>query len=163
MNVSANETARCGASAPVPEKKPSVGFKIVDCLLIAGILLPLLGGIVIRVLTHPVESGISITGAVILAEFDFPLQKLQLTEAQVNSWLVMASISALCLFLAHGLNSGIRCRRHLIAEWIVEKTDSLVHENMGDFFRAFSPFVAAIMALSLFSSCLLYTSDAADD
>ena len=75
-----------------------------------------------------------------------------LTEAQVNSWLVMASISALCLFLAHGLNSGIRCRRHLIAEWIVEKTDSLVHENMGDFFRAFSPFVAAIMALSLFSS-----------
>ena len=88
----------------------------------------------------------------ILAEFDFPLQKLQLTEAQVNSWLVMASISALCLFLAHGLNSGIRCRRHLIAEWIVEKTDSLVHENMGDFFRAFSPFVAAIMALSLFSS-----------
>lgn len=152
MNVSANETARCGASAPVPKKKPSVGFKIVDCLLIAGILLPLLGGIVIRVLTHPVESGISITGAVILAEFDFPLQKLQLTEAQVNSWLVMASISALCLFLAHGLNSGIRCRRHLIAEWIVEKTDSLVHENMGDFFRAFSPFVAAIMALSLFSS-----------
>ena len=85
MNVSANETARCGASAPVPEKKPSVGFKIVDCILIAGILLPLLGGIVIRVLTHPVESGISITGAVILAEFDFPLQKLQLTEAQVNS------------------------------------------------------------------------------
>ena len=152
MNVSANETARCGASAPVPEKKPSVGFKIVDCILIAGILLPLLGGIVIRVLTHPVESGISITGAVILAEFDFPLQKLQLTESQVNSWLVMASISALCLFLAHGLNSGIRCRRHLIAEWIVEKTDSLVHENMGDFFRAFSPFVAAIMALSLFSS-----------
>lgn len=152
MNVSANETVRCGASAPVPEKKPSVGFKIVDCILIAGILLPLLGGIVIRVLTHPVESGISITGAVILAEFDFPLQKLQLTEAQVNSWLVMASISALCLFLAHGLNSGIRCRRHLIAEWIVEKTDSLVHENMGDFFRAFSPFVAAIMSLSLFSS-----------
>ena len=96
MNVSANETARCGASAPVPEKKPSVGFKIVDCILIAGILLPLLGGIVIRVLTHPVESGISITGAVILAEFDFPLQKLQLTETQVNSWLVMASISALC-------------------------------------------------------------------
>lgn len=152
MNVSANETARCGASVSVPEKKPSVGFKIVDCILIAGILLPLLGGIVIRVLTHPVESGISITGAVILAEFDFPLQKLQLTEAQVNSWLVMVSISALCLFLAHGLNSGIRCRRHLIAEWIVEKTDSLVHENMGDFFRAFSPFVAAIMALSLFSS-----------
>ena len=75
MNVSANETARCGASAPVPEKKPSVGFKIVDCILIAGILLPLLGGIVIRVLTHPVESGISITGAVILAEFDFSAAK----------------------------------------------------------------------------------------
>ena len=85
MNVSANETARCGASAPVPEKKPSVGFKIVDCILIAGILLPLLGGIVIRVLTHPVESGISITGAVILAEFDFPLHLCKKNKLSVRS------------------------------------------------------------------------------
>ena len=57
MNVSANETARCGASAPVPEKKPSVGFKIVDCILIAGILLPLLGENLYRLMPHPYEGG----------------------------------------------------------------------------------------------------------
>ena len=102
MNVSANETARCGASAPVPEKKPSVGFKIVDCILIAGILLPLLGGIVIRVLTHPVESGISITGAVILAEFDFPLQKLSCSVLMLKLSLLAKAVShEAALFLCY--------------------------------------------------------------
>lgn len=152
MKLSEIETARGVSAAGATEKKLGIGFKIIDCVLIFAMILPLLCGIAIRVLTHPVESGISITGATVLAEFDFPLQKLQLTEAQVNSWLVMLSITALCLFLAHGITAGIKCRRHLIAEWIVEKTDSLVHENMGDFFKAFSPFVAAIMSLSLFSS-----------
>lgn len=40
------------------------------------------------------------------------------------------------------------------AEWIIEKTDSLVQENMGEFFQGFAPFIAAVMALSAFSSLL---------
>ena len=72
----------------------------------------------------------------------------------MNSWLVVVSVAGLCLFMTHGMASGRKLKRHLIAEWVVEKTDGLVQENMGDFFMAFSPFVGAIMAISAFSSLL---------
>lgn len=129
-------------------------FRLVDGLYIAMMLLPLALGIVLKVLTQPASEGIAIAGANILFTMKMPLQDLQITEAQVNSWLVMVTIAGLCLFMTHGMASGRSCTRHLIAEWVVEKTDGLVKENMGDFFRSFSPFVGAIIALSAFSSLL---------
>ena len=36
----------------------------------------------------------------------------------------------------------------------MEKTEKLVHDNMGAYFRGFAPFIAAVMALSAFSSLL---------
>lgn len=129
-------------------------FRLVDGLYIAMMLLPLALGIVLKVLTQPASEGIAIAGANILFTMKMPLQDLQITEAQVNSWLVMVTIAGLCLFMTHGMASGRSCIRHLIAEWVVEKTDGLVKENMGDFFRSFSPFVGAIIALSAFSSLL---------
>ena len=132
--------------------KKSLSFRIVDILLIIMIILPFVAMMTLKVLTTPPSDGIEIGGARIFLEIPLPLQPLQITEATVNSWLVVISITFLALYLAHGLKSGVRCRRHIAAEWIVEKTDSLVHNNMGPFFRAFSPFVGAILGLSAFSS-----------
>ncbi|MBR5295661.1 MAG: F0F1 ATP synthase subunit A, partial [Clostridia bacterium] len=44
-------------------------------------------------------------------------------------------------------------RQH-IAEWIVTTTQNLVKDNMGEYFLGFAPFIAAILALSAFSSLL---------
>lgn len=129
-------------------------FRIVDGLYIAMMIVPLVIGIVIKVLTQPASEGIAIAGANIFFTMKMPLQNLQITEAQVNSWLVLIAIIGLCLFMTHGMMKGCKCTRHLIAEWVVEKTDGLVKENMGDFFKSFSPFVGAIIALSAFSSLL---------
>lgn len=129
-------------------------FRIVDGLLIAMMIVPLVLGMAIKVLTSPASEGISIAGANIFFTMPLPLQDLQITEAQVNSWLVVVSVTGLCLFMTHGMAGGKKLSRHLIAEWVVEKTDGLVRENMGDFFMAFSPFVGAIMAISAFSSLL---------
>lgn len=129
-------------------------FRIVDALYIAMMIVPLMLSIAIKVLTQPGSEGIAIAGANIFFTMKMPLQDLQITEAQVNSWLVMVAIAGLCLFMTHGMMSGRKCTRHLIAEWVVEKTDGLVMENMGDFFMSFSPFVGAIIALSAFSSLL---------
>lgn len=66
----------------------------------------------------------------------------------------MIAIWGLCLFLTHGLKTrDIGVRQH-IAEWIVEKTDALVADSMGSYFMGFAPFIAAILALSGFSSLL---------
>ena len=134
--------------------KTSLRFKIVDGLLIAGMILPLVFGIVLQVLTKPASEGISITGARVFFTIPLPLQDLPVTESQINSALVMVIAFCLCLYLTHGLREHIVLRRQHFAELIVEKVDGLVKENMGDYFLGFAPFVIAILALSALSSLL---------
>ena len=127
-------------------------FKAVDILLLTGAILPLLAAIVLKVLTTPASEGINITGALIYYTIDLPIQPLLITEAQVVSAAVVLSILFLCLYLTHGLTVMPGTRRQLVAEWLVEKCDDMVHTNMGEYFMGFAPFVAGIMALSAFSS-----------
>lgn len=129
-------------------------FKFMDRLYLVLAIVPLVIGMAINVLTSPASDGIEIAGARIFFEIPMPLQSLPITESQVNSWLVMITIFFLCLYFTHGLTERADTKRQLILEWIVEKTDNLVSENMGKYFEGFSPFVAAIMALSAFSSLL---------
>ena len=135
-------------------KSRSKAFKAVDFLLIAGAVIPLIFGIVLYVLIKPASSGIEITGAKILFTVDMPLQSLPITESQVNSWIVIVTIFFLCLYLTHGISDTQPTARQHLVEWIVEKTENLVRNNMGEFFDGFAPFVAAIMGLSAFSSLL---------
>ena len=129
-------------------------FLLVDILLIAMMILPLLFGIVLKVLTNPASDGIDISGALVYFTIPLPLGGLPITEAQINSCLVLISIFALCLYLTHGIKEKAETKRQLIAEWIVEKVEGLVNENMGAYFSGFAPFIAAILALSAFSSLL---------
>ena len=135
-------------------KEKSRRLLIADILLLGLAILPLVAGLVIKVLTAVPAEGISITGAQIYFTIPMPLQDLPITEAQVNSLLVILSLMGLCLYLTHGIRAGVATRRQLMAEWIVEKMDGLVLENMGAFFAGFSPFVTAILGLSAVSSLL---------
>ena len=53
----------------------SLRFKVVDWLLIALMILPLVAGIALKVLTTPASDGIEITGARVYWEFPMPLQQ----------------------------------------------------------------------------------------
>ena len=137
--------------------KRTLRFKIVDILLILMIILPFVCGMALRVLTKPAPKteGVSISGAMIFwPKESNPVSatEFRITEATVNSWLMVIAITGAALYLTHGIRAGVKCRRSLIAEWLVEKTDGLVAQNMGPFFREFSPFIAAILGLSAFSS-----------
>ncbi len=129
-------------------------FRAADILLLILAALPLLCGIVIKVLYTPASDDIRITGALIFFTLKTPIEELPVTETQINSWLVILSIFWLCLYLTHGVTAKGGSKRQIIAEWIVEKCDSLVRDSMGEYFKGFAPFVAAIMALSAFSSLL---------
>ena len=137
-------------------------FVLIDRLYLVLAVLPLLAGMVIKVLTTPASEGIEITGARIYFTIPMPLQDLPITESQVNSWLVMLTIFWLCRWLVHGVTEKAATKRQLVCEWIVEKTDGLIADNMGaKYFSHFGPFIAAIMSLSAFSSLItligLYT------
>lgn len=130
-------------------------FRAVDILLLCLSVLPLVAGIVLKVCTAPAAEGIVIAGAQIYVTVTLPpFGELPITESQVNSLLVLLSVLFLCLFLTHGISADGKSKRQLLCEWIVEKTQRLVQENMGDYFAGFAPFVAAIMALSACSSLL---------
>lgn len=127
-------------------------FKAVDILFLLGAILPLVGAIALKVLTTPLSEGIHITGARIYFEIPMPLQPLYITEAQVVSAAVVLAILFLCLYLTHGIAVIPGSKRQLVAEWIVEKCNNMVHVNMGAYFAGFAPFIAAIMGLSALSS-----------
>ncbi len=136
------------------EQKNNIRFKIVDILYILGVILPFVFCMVLKVLTNEPGEGISITGALIYFKIPMPLQDLPITESQINSWAVIISIFFLCLYFTHGLSVKANLKRQVIAEWIVEKTQGLVNANMGDFFKGYEPFIAAIMGISAFSSLM---------
>lgn len=135
-------------------KSKSRRFAVVDFLLLLMMILPIVTCIVLKVLTNPASDGISISGAQIYFTIPMPIQDLPITESQVNSWLVMISIFALCLYLTHGLKVKAETKRQHAVEWIVEKTETMVNESMGDFFSGYAPFIASVIALSAFSSLM---------
>lgn len=136
-------------------EKKTVRFKVVDGLYIAMIILPLVAAIVLQILTKPMSEGITITGARVFFTVPMLLMDMPITEAQINSWLVLITILGVCLFLTHGLKEDKRDFRQMAAEWLVEKLDGLVGSNMESVFHAsYAPFIGAVMALSVCSSLM---------
>ncbi len=129
-------------------------FRILDAAYLMMMILPIICGIVLKILTAPPSDGIAISGAHVFFTIKLPIQDLPITESQINSWLVMISITGLCLFLTHGIKVKADTKRQHIAEWIVENAEKMVNGNMGEYFSGFAPFVASILALSAFSSLL---------
>lgn len=129
-------------------------FKITDIIFIIGMIMPIAFAVVLKVLTSAPSEGIDLTGAMVYFTIDMPIQKLYITEAQINSWAVIITILFLCLYLTHGITAKVKTRRQLIAEWIVEQTEKMVRESMGEVFSGFAAFICSIMALSAFSSLM---------
>ena len=95
----------------------------------------------------------TVTGAKVL--FEIPIfGGIAISETIVNTWIVMALIVGLCLFLTHGMQVHCRSKRQIVAEFIVQKMNAMVGENMGEHFLkvGYAPLVASVMALSAIGS-----------
>lgn len=85
--------------------------------------------------------------------FDFPLLgKIQISETLIVSWLVMILITGVCIWLTRDLKVENISKRQAVAEMIVEMANNFVIGNMGEKFRHFIPFVAALFGTSLISN-----------
>ena len=138
--------------------KESKRFKIVDVLLIVLAILPIVLGMVLKILTKPGAEGLSVTGAIIYFRIPMPFAgDLLITEAQINSAIVALFILFLSLWITHGIKLYPNSKRQIVAEWIVNSTDKLVEENMGQYFTGYSPFIGAIIGTSILSTLLSLT------
>ncbi|MCD7818960.1 MAG: F0F1 ATP synthase subunit A [Lachnospiraceae bacterium] len=82
------------------------------------------------------------------------LGDLQISETLVVSWLVMLIITGLCIWLTHDLKTENISKRQAVAEMLVETANKFVIGNMGESFRYFIPFVAALFSTSLLSNLI---------
>ena len=67
------------------------------------------------------------------------LGDLKITQTLVSTWIVMALLTALAFWLGHDLKLENVSKRQAAAEFIVERLDQFVHDNMGIHFDQYIP------------------------
>jgi len=99
---------------------------------------------------------ISINGARILWTWEnVPLLgRVNVTQTVIVSWLVMAIITALCIWLGSGLKVTGISRKQAVAELAVTALTKFVRGNMGDGFDHYIPLVGTIFITSIVSNLI---------
>ncbi len=83
------------------------------------------------------------------------LGDILITETLVVSWIVMALITGLCIWLTRGLKVENISKKQAFAEMLVEMATNLVRNNTGGTrFDKLIPFVAALFATSVVSNLI---------
>ena len=83
------------------------------------------------------------------------LGDILITETILVSWLVMAIITGLCIFLTRNLKVEKIGKRQAVAELLVETATNLVRSNTGGKrFDRMIPFVAALFSTSVVSNLI---------
>ena len=96
---------------------------------------------------------VNIQGAPIY--FTIPiLGGIPISATLVITWLVMAIITGLCLWLTSDLKVTDVSKKQAVAEFLVETARNFTIGNMGEKFAYFIPFVAALFSLSIFSNLI---------
>ena len=96
---------------------------------------------------------LEVTGAKVL--FNIPIfGGIPITETIVNTWIVMALIVGLCIFLTHGMQVHARTKRQVVAEYLVGMVRNMVKSNMGERFMHYVPFIGALFSLAMLSSLI---------
>lgn len=93
---------------------------------------------------------ISVTGAKIYCTI--PGINYPVTQTVVNTWLIMAVVVALCIWMTRGMQVHARTKRQIVAEYLVNMVTNLVDNSMGVEWRKFVPLIAAIFTTSVLGS-----------
>jgi len=99
---------------------------------------------------------VSINGARILHTFEnVPLLgNVQITQTLAVSWLVMAIITGLCIWLGSGLKVTNISRKQAVAEMGYNAIVNFVRGNMGTEFDRYIPLVCTIFITSIISNLI---------
>ncbi len=99
---------------------------------------------------------ISINGARILWTIEnVPiLGRINITQTVIVSWLVMAIITGLCIWLGSGLKVTGISRKQAVAELAVTSLIKFVRDNMGTEFDRYIPLVGTIFVTSVVSNLI---------
>ncbi len=94
---------------------------------------------------------VSIHGAPIYFEIPI-LGGIPITSTLVVTWAIMLLLTALCIWLTHGMKVRNIGKRQAVAECLVKTATNFVEGNMGPQWSRYIPLVSALFALSVISS-----------
>ena len=98
---------------------------------------------------------VSINGARILGYIDLPVfGSVPITQTLTASWLVMAIITCLCIWLGSGLKVTGISRKQAVAEMAYTALVNFVRGNMGTEFDRYIPLVGTIFVSSVISNLI---------
>lgn len=84
----------------------------------------------------------------------FEVFGIKITETVVLSWVVMAVIIGLILFLTHNMSVKNPSKKQVIAEWMVETVNGMVRDSMGKRNLKYAPYMATIFSFSICGSLI---------
>lgn len=84
----------------------------------------------------------------------FEILGLKVTETVVLSWVVMAVIIGLVLFMTHNMSKDNPSKKQIAAEWIVQTVNGMVKDSMGSKNLHYAPYMATIFSFSIFGSLI---------
>jgi len=97
---------------------------------------------------------IEINGARIIHTFHTIFGDINLTQTLVMSWVVMAVITGLCIWLGHGLKLENISKKQAVAELLVGTLTNFVRGNMGKMADSYIPLIAALFSTSVVSNLI---------
>ena len=99
---------------------------------------------------------LAINGARVIAEIEnVPIfGTVQITQTLAASWLVMIIITALCIWLGHGLKVTGISRKQAVAEMLATSLLNFVRGNMGTGFDHYIPLIGTIFITSVVSNLI---------
>ncbi len=92
----------------------------------------------------------SVTGPEIL----FSLFGITITETVVNSWILIAVITLLCIFLTRDMRTKNPSKKQLVAEKLYTMAYTLVTDVMGKDKAVYVPFIGALFSASVSGSLI---------
>lgn len=92
--------------------------------------------------------GIEITGPKIV----WAIGPVVITNTVITSWVIIAIIAAVCVWLTRDLKVKPESKRQLVAEKLVAMVYNLIDTTMGTKWRSFAPYIAALFAYSFVCS-----------
>ena len=96
--------------------KKTVRDRVIDWLLIALMVLPLVGALTLKILTKGPSEGITVTGAQVYFTVPMPIMDLHITESQVNSVAVLLTLTGFIFYITRGLAVRPNSKRQVVAE-----------------------------------------------
>jgi len=97
---------------------------------------------------------LEINGAKILFSFETALGTINISQTLVMTWIVMAIITGLCIWLGHDLKVKNISRRQAVAEMLVTSLYNFVRGNMGPNYDSYVPLLGALFSMSVLSSLI---------